>query len=165
MWNIYANDYPEVVLPMVSYLRAKPSLRGFTLIEMLIVICVIAILAMLVIPRLTAARRHAKEVQLAGNLKQLRDAIERFEATTGAWPPALTDIIAPSGAAISADLDGSGGGVDRTAYDGPYIIAVNGGLPTDPFTEAVDWNFSNSTGDIHSSSTLRALDGTNYNTW
>ena len=165
MWNIYLSDYPEVVMCMVRYLTAKPKLRGFTLIEMLIVICVIAILAMLVIPRLTAARRHAKEVQLAGNLKQLRDAIERFEATTGAWPPALTDIIAPSGAAVSADLDGAGGGVDRTAYDGPYIIAINGGLPLDPFTEAVNWNFNNATGDIHSSSPLRALDGTNYSTW
>jgi prepilin-type N-terminal cleavage/methylation domain-containing protein len=150
---------------MLTYLTASRRRAGFTLIEMLIVICVIAILAMLVIPRMLAARRHAKEVQLAGNLKQLRDAIERFEATTGAWPPALTDIIAASGAAISADMDGAGGAVDRTAYDGPYLIAIGGGLPADPFTEAADWNYDNASGDIHSSSTLSALDGSDYDTW
>ena len=150
---------------MTSYFTIRRKLRGFTLIEMMILICVIAILAMIIIPRLVAAKRHAKEVQLAGNLKQIRDAIERFEATTGAWPPAVADIIAASGAAISADLDGRGGGVDRTAYDGPYLVAFSSGLPRDTFTEAADWNYDNASGAIRSSSTLRALDGSNYNTW
>jgi prepilin-type N-terminal cleavage/methylation domain-containing protein len=150
---------------MSNYLSARHRRGGFTLIEMLIVILIIAILAMLVMPRMLAARRHAKEVQLAGNLKQLRDSIERFEATTGAWPPALMDIIAASGAAVSADMDGAGGGVDRTAYDGPYLIAIGSGLPADPFTELSDWDYDNASGDIHSSSTLRALDGSNYDTW
>lgn len=165
MWNIYLNDYPEVVIRMFSHVTARRRRGGFTLIEVMIVILIIAILAMLVLPRMLAARRHAKEVQLAGNLKQVRDAIERFEATIGAWPPALTDIIAPSGAAISADTDGAGGFVDRSAYDGPYIIAISGGLPLDPFTQAADWNYNNATGDIHSSSTLNALDGSPYSTW
>ncbi len=150
---------------MTRYSMIRRKQWGFTLIEMLIVITVIAILAMLVVPRMLAAKRHAKEVQLAGNLKQVRDAIERFEATTGAWPPSLTDIVAASGAAVSADLDGSGGYVDRTAYDGPYIIAINGGLPLDPFTEVTDWNYDNVTGAVHSSSTLSGLDGSDYNTW
>jgi general secretion pathway protein G len=150
---------------MVCYSTVKRRQWGFTLIEMLIVITIIAILAMLVVPRLLAAKRHAKEVQLAGNLKQIRDSIERFEATTGAWPPSLVDIVAASGVAISADLDGAGGYVDRAAYDGPYIIAINGVLPLDPFTEATDWNYDNTTGAVHSSSTLSGLDGSHYNTW
>jgi len=138
---------------------------GFTLIEMLIVITVIAILSMLVIPRAMAARRQGKEAQIRGNLKQLRDGIERFEATTAAWPPALNDLMAPNGAAISADFDGRGGSVDRNAYDGPYIITGNGSLPTDPFTKAADWNYDNTTGDIHSSSTLTSISGSPINTW
>jgi len=138
---------------------------GFTLVEVLIVITVIAILAMLVVPRVMAARRSAKEAQLRGNLKQLRDAIERFEATSAAWPPSLVDVMAPNGDAISAAFDGRGGWVDRTAYDGPYILTGDGSLPKDPFTDAADWNYSNVTGDIHSSSTLVARDGSAYNTW
>ena len=140
--------------------------RGFTLIEMLIVIFVIAILAMLVIPRTMAARRRAKEAQLHADLKQMRDAIERFEATMGAWPPALSDVTAQTASAISADFDGRGGAVDRTAYDGPYLV-INGApwLPVDPFTGAANWNYDNASGDVHSAGTLTATDGTAYAAW
>ncbi len=139
--------------------------RGFTLIEVLIVVTIIAILSILVIPRASAARRRAKEAQLRGNLKQLRDGIERFEATTAAWPPSLSDLMAPNAGAISADFDGRGGWVDRSAYDGPYLLTGNGQLPKDPFTGATDWSYDNTTGAIHSSSTLVALSGDAYNTW
>ena len=138
---------------------------AFTLVEVLIVITVIAILSMIVIPRAMSARRHAKEAQLRGNLKEMRDAIELFEATTAAWPPSLSDVMAADGSAISGNFDGRGGWVDRSAYDGPYLCTGDGNLPRDPFTETVNWNYSNATGDIHSSSTLSAIDGTPYNTW
>ena len=139
--------------------------RGFTLIELLIVITIIAILTMAVVPRMIAARRRAKEAQLRGNLKQLRDSIERFEANTGAWPPALSDVVASDGSAISGNMDGQGGMVDRIAYDGPYLLVSGGGLPRDPFTGADDWNYQNSSGEVHSSSTLTALDSTAYSSW
>jgi general secretion pathway protein G len=140
--------------------------RGFTLIEVMIVIFVIAILAMIIIPRLVAARRRAKEAQLHADLKQMRDAIERFEATTGAWPPALTDVTAQSADEISADFDGRGGAVERRAYDGPYLV-INGApwLPVDPFTGAANWNYDNASGDVHSAATLTATDGSAYATW
>jgi len=138
---------------------------GFTLIEVLIVITVIAILSMLVIPRAMAARRYAKEALLRGNLKQLRDGVERFEATSAAWPPSLADLMAPNGGGISSDFDGRGGWVDRKAYDGPYLVTGNGQLPKDPFTDGVDWAYDNTTGSVHSSSTLVSISATPYNTW
>jgi prepilin-type N-terminal cleavage/methylation domain-containing protein len=149
-------------MAMLLYTRR----RGFTLVEMLIVVMVVAILAMLVIPRAMGATRRAKETELRGNLKQLRDAIERFEASTGAWPPQLTDIVAANGAAISGDTDGRGGTVDRKAYDGPYMIQGNAAaIIPDPFTGAADWVYDNTTGRVHSNSTLTAADGTAYSTW
>jgi prepilin-type N-terminal cleavage/methylation domain-containing protein len=138
---------------------------GFTLLEVLIVITVIAALALIVIPRAAAAQRRAKEAQLRGNLKQLRDAIEHFEAVTAAWPPALADLMASDGTGVSSDFDGRGGWVDRTAYDGPYLVTGSGNLPNDPFSGAADWTYSNITGDVHSSSTLTAMDGSAYNSW
>jgi len=138
---------------------------GFTLVEVLIVITVIAILAMLVIPRAMAARRRANEAQLRGNLKQLRDAVELFEAKTAAWPPAIEDVMAADADAISGNMDGRGGWVDRSMYDGPYILTGDGSLPQDPFTTAANWNYDNTTGALHSSSDLTALDGSAYNTW
>ena len=139
--------------------------RGFTLVEVLIVIMIIAILALLVIPRLFAAVRRGKEAQLRGNVKQVRDGIERFEATNAAWPPALADIMAANGSAISGDFDGRGGSVDRLAYDGPYLQTGDGGLPKDPFTGAADWVYDNATGDVHSNSSLASLEGALYSTW
>ena len=139
---------------------------GFTLLEILIVILIVAIIAMIVIPRLISANRRAKEAQLLGDLKHLRDAVERFEANTGAWPPALTDIIAANGAAISADLDGGGGFVDRSAYDGPYMVSAAGApLPRDPFTTLADWDYNNVTGALHSHSALTGMNGAAYNVW
>jgi len=139
--------------------------RGFTLIEVLIVIVIIAILAMIVIPRLAAVGRRGKEASLRADLKQIRDAVERFEANTAAWPPTLGDLMAANGAAISADADGRGLSVDRSGYEGPYLRTGDSGLPVDPFTAAADWNYDSATGQVHSRSTLTALNGTAYSTW
>lgn len=138
---------------------------GFTLIEVLIVIVIIAVLAVIVIPRVKAVGRKGKEATLRADLKQIRDAIERFEAATAAWPPALTDLMVTDGSAISADADGRGMALDRAGYDGPYLRTGDGSLPFDPFTGAADWAYNNATGELHSSATLTAIDGTAYSMW
>lgn len=143
----------------------KRRCGGFTLIEMLIVIVVIAILAVIVIPRLMGAGRRAKEASLRANLKHIRDAIERFEGACAAWPPQLADLMAADGAAISADADGRGISIDRSGYNGPYLTTGSGSLPIDPFTGAADWDYDNASGEVHSSSTLSAADGTAYTLW
>ena len=150
---------------MATYGHGSRRRGGFTLIEVLIVITVIAILSILVIPRAMAARRCAKEAQLRGNVKQLRDGIERFEATTAAWPPSLVDLMASNGASISSDFDGRGGWVDRAAYDGPYLLTGDGQLPKDPFTGSANWSYDNRTGALHSASALASIGGAAYSTW
>jgi len=145
--------------------RFQVKERGFTLLEMLIVITIVAILALIVIPRLTAVGRRGKEASLRADLKQIRDAIERFEANTAAWPPSLSDLMAADGSSVSADADGRGMSVDRSAYQGPYLRTGDGSLPADPFTGAANWNYDSATGEVHSSFTLHAVDGTAYGTW
>ena len=140
--------------------------RGFTLIETMIVVIMIAILALIVIPRLLGANRRSRESALLGDLHQLRSAIQQFQADTGACPPALSDLMVASGAAISADADGAGMSVDRGGYKGPYLRTGDGNLPADPFTRAVDWNYDNVTGDIHSACAMTTVDGSSsYDTW
>jgi len=134
-----------------------------TLIEMMVVVLIIGVLALIIIPRVINAGRKAKETQLRGDLKHLRDAIERFQARTDALPPQLADIVVPNGDAISADRDANGVSIDRTGYDGPYLEGAK--LPKDPFTGQADWDYDAATGDVHSRSTLAALDKTTYNTW
>jgi general secretion pathway protein G len=138
---------------------------GFTMIEILIVVTIIAVIASIVIGLYMSAGRRGKESSLRGQLKQMREAVERFQADCGAYPPALTDIVAANGGAISGDQDGRGISVDRAGYVGPYIITGDGALPKDPFTKAADWTYDSSTGDVRSVSTLTALDGTAYSAW
>ena len=140
----------------------KKGTRGFTLIEMLIVIVVIAILALIVIPRLLGAGRKAKEATLKGDLHQLRNSIQQFEADMGDYPASLDQLVA-----TSAPTGQGGGGLDldSAGYQGPYMRTPDGNLPVDPFTTAADWTYTAATGEVHSASTLTALDSTAYSSW
>jgi len=148
-----------------KWLHQRRPRRGFTLIEMLIVIVVIAILAVIVIGRFAGVGRRSREAALRADLHDMRTAIEHFEADAGAYPPDLTDVMAADGASISADADGTGRSVDRNGYQGPYLRTGDNALPDDPMTHAADWTYDNAAGDVHSSSPLSALDGTDYTTW
>ena len=136
--------------------------RGFTLIEMLIVIVVISILAMIVIPRLLGAGRKAKESALRGDLQQLRNSIQQFEADCGDFPALITNLMTAPAAGSNG---GNGIALDVGAWKGPYMRTPNGNLPNDPFTAAADWTYTATSGDVHSASTLTALDGTAYSAW
>jgi len=136
--------------------------KGFTLIEMLIVIVVIAILALIVIPRLLGAGRKAKEATLKGDLHQLRNAIQQFEADCGDYPLAIADLqTAPAGGSVG----GTGIAIDVQGWQGPYLRTPDGNLPVDPFTGAADWTYVPNTGDVHSASTLTAINGDAYSSW
>jgi prepilin-type N-terminal cleavage/methylation domain-containing protein/prepilin-type processing-associated H-X9-DG protein len=58
--------------------KASASCRGFSLLELLCVIAVIAILAALLLPTLTQARDRAKQTQCAGQLKDIAVAFHSF---------------------------------------------------------------------------------------
>ena len=136
--------------------------RGFTLIEMLIVIVVIAILALIVIPRLLGAGRKAKEASLKGNLHELRNVIQQFEADLGDYPASLAQVVATT---APTGNGGRGISLDPSGYKGPYLRTADGALPKDPFTGTNTWTYTAATGSVVSASTLIALDGTAYNTW
>lgn len=145
--------------------------KGFTLIEVLIVIVVIAILAAIVVPRLLGAGRQARETALKGEIHQLRNSIGLFQAHNGCYPQQLSDLMlnvsSPPAQGVSQD---GATMVDIITVDwqGPYLDTPDGNLPNDPITGAADWNYLNSgvdVGDIHSASTGTGLDGTAYSTW
>ncbi len=139
------------------------SRTGFTLIEMLIVIVVIAILALIVIPRLMGAGRKAKEAALRGDLHQIRNAIQQFEADCGDYPSAISQLM-------TQPADGTTGGttiaLDVTAWQGPYMRTSDNNMPKDPFTDSgATWSYTASTGHVQSGSTLTAMNGEAYSTW
>jgi len=61
--------------------------RGFTLVELLVVIVVLAILAALLLPAINAAVRTAKNASVSAEINQLAQALESFKSKYGDYPP------------------------------------------------------------------------------
>lgn len=138
--------------------------KGFTLIEVLIVIVVVAVLAAIVVPRLLGAGREAKEAALRAQLQHLRKAIGLFESHYGGQPHALSDLMADKVPGhCHAASDGSKIDIDSdTEWLGPYLTTPDGQLPVDPITGQADWTYSKNTGEVRSRASGTALDGTPY---
>lgn len=68
-------------------------LRGFTLVELLVVLAIIATLLSVAAPRYTGSVDKAKEAVLKENLATLREAIDKFAGDTGKYPATLDDLV------------------------------------------------------------------------
>ncbi len=68
--------------------RALRSVRGFTLVELLVVVAVIAILVGLLLPAVQAARETARRSSCRNNLRNMALAALGYEAAQNRFPPA-----------------------------------------------------------------------------
>lgn len=67
--------------------------RGFTLIEMLVVMAIVALLLSIALPRYFGAVQKSKEVTLQENLKVLRVTLDKYYADHGAYPETLEELV------------------------------------------------------------------------
>ena len=124
--------------------------KGFTLIELMIVLAIMGVLITIAQPSLKQSIIRAREAVLREDLFQMRDAIDQYFADNGKYPSIMDDLISPQERAKSYLRD----------------------IPKDPFTGASDWitvapqdSEDGAIFDVHSASPLLALDNTAYNTW
>ncbi len=71
----------------------KRKVLGFTLVELLLVIIIVAILASIAIPKITKQAIRSKESNLRLTLRQMREAQQRFYNLYGGFNNDLEDLI------------------------------------------------------------------------
>ncbi|MHB9026616.1 MAG: type II secretion system protein [Armatimonadota bacterium] len=152
---------------MMLFTHFTARRRGFTLIEMLIVIVVIAILAIIVIARVLGVSRKGKEAALRANLYHLRTAITAFEADCGVYPEDLDDLVS----AIPPANGAGGVAIVANTYKGPYLTTSGGiggtGIPENPLANASstvgeNWSYTAVEGKVTSAVTGTTIDGIQY---
>jgi len=118
--------------------------KGFTLVELMIVVSIVGILATIAAPSYQSSLIKAKETVLRQDLFTLRELLDHHRADHGKYPPSLDGLVTAG-----------------------YLRAI----PKDPFTNlSSSWQeISEPTEggifDVYSGSDLMGTNGTPYNKW
>lgn len=124
--------------------------RGFTLIELMIVITIILILIGIASGMYMKSVQHAREAALRSDLRTMRDAIDNYTMDKQQAPQSLEDLV-----------------------EGHYLREV----PTDPITRQKDWvlHFGDTVistdqttvglDDVHAGADGMSSEGTAYSSW
>ena len=66
--------------------------KGFTLVELLVVVLILSALAFIAVPRISQSATNAKINACNTNVDLLNSQIELYHAQTGDWPEELADV-------------------------------------------------------------------------
>jgi type IV pilus assembly protein PilA len=116
-------------------MRTKKNQKGFSLIELLIVVAIILIIAAIAIPNLLRSRMAANEASAVGSLRTLNTAAVTYATTYGiGYPDALTKMgPAATASSTTADLVDS---VLSAGIKSGYTFTWGGGGDTYNITAA-----------------------------
>jgi general secretion pathway protein G len=139
------------LMPRRSDRRARRGMLGFTLIELMVVITILAILIGMAAVNYSRSLVNAREAVLKQDLQALRGAIQQYTLDKQRAPQSLDELISAG-----------------------YLREV----PTDPITKQKDWHLDfedtylspdqtqSGATDVHSTSpAVSPNDGSAYNTW
>jgi general secretion pathway protein G len=129
-----------------SLIMKTHKVGGFTLVELMVVLTIIALLLSVVVPDYIGRVRRAEEAVLQENLTVMRDALDKHYADAGRYPTALEELVTKR-----------------------YLRAI----PKDPLTQtAASWTVvrpadadKGNVYDVHSGAKGVGSNGTPYERW
>jgi len=155
--------------------RADRKRRGFSLLELVIVVVIIGIIAAIAIPRMSRGSAGVTDAALSGNLAVLRNAIDMFAADHGGIYPDTDDI--EEQLTRYTDVQGDAQEKrDSTHIYGPYLRKIpplpvgakknNTGIAASD-GDGVGWIYTEAPGDIRANCTDKEKDASDkqYNTY
>lgn len=160
---------------MLRRLRVE---QGFTFVEMLVVVALVALLASAVMPLAKVAGQRTREVELRRALRDMRTSIDHYkDAVDQGQIPASK--VRPGSEGYPPDLETLVVGVEAAGQGtGERKLKFLRRVPIDPMTREAEWGLrsyedkpdSRSWGgqnvyDVYSKSDGTALDGTKYRDW
>lgn len=150
--------------------RNRTAWGGFTLIELMVSIAILIILTGLAVPMARSAIKREKERELRYDLRQIRDALDRYKDATdrNAFPK-------PDPTGYPKSLDVLVKGVEM---NGGKTVRFLREIPVDPLTGKAEWGLhsmeddpdsdswdESAVFDIYSKAQGTGLDGTRYRDW
>ncbi len=144
-------------------MRTKNAQKGFSLIELLIVVAIILIIAAIAIPNLLRSRMAANEASAVGSLRTLNTAAVTYSTTYGiGYPAALTNMgpLTPADSTSADLIDSVLSSGTKSGYSFTYSAAALVGTsttvdrytitaePTTPDTTGTRYFFTDQTGVI-----------------
>lgn len=132
--------------------------RGFTVIELLVVLAAIGLLLAVAAPRYVQHVDLAREVALKSSLRQMRDSIDKFHADQGRYPAALEELVTRRYLRAVPE--------DPITQRSDSWVLVPSGPDTVPGESArTAGSPAKSVFDVKSGAGGRGMDGTEYRVW
>ena len=151
--------------------------RGYTFIELLIVVTILIILASAVLPLAQVTSQRQREAELRRNLREVRTAIDKFKDAVDTGQIATTELK-PDNEGYPPDLETLVEGVPAANDASGRKLKYLRRIPPDPMTNSTEWGLrsyqdkpdSTSWGgqnvfDVYTTFDGTALDKTKYKDW
>jgi type IV pilus assembly protein PilA len=169
---------PSAIRPTTSALEVQSEVKamkrrqkGFSLIELLIVVAIILIIAAIAIPNLLRAKMAANEASAVGSMRTINTTLVDYSTTYGGYSPSLASLGGPAGGSATSSsaelIDAVLAGGTKSGYTFSYTTGAtdsNGnilaytitGIPTSVGTTGQRRFFTDQTGVIRANTTATA---------
>jgi prepilin-type N-terminal cleavage/methylation domain-containing protein len=115
------------------FMKLNRISKGFTLIELMVVIVIIGILVAIALPNFAAAQNRAKLAAVKSNAKTLQVAVESYNIDQGVYPDRFSNIMAGTGYKVFKNPFNGFSGLSDTSSRGAWRVTEYGtvGSPGD----------------------------------